>query len=149
MTTDSQTPAILRPPTTGDLLVIVGYTALIVGTVTIGVALGDPETGRPVARSVVPWSHLLLGLLVVAPPVVAAWNCHRGGTVVGSLAVGLVPGVAFELTAILGSFLVTSPPGEGAPSWVLAVMFGAFGLVGAAAGTLCYLATDWVHRSLA
>lgn len=86
---------------------------------------------------------LIPGLFVLAPPVVAAVNYHRGGTVIGTVAVGLVPGLAFVLRAGLAAVLGTSDTGD-SPLWVLAMVHAGFGVFGALAG----LAAVHVARTL-
>lgn len=144
MAAESSVPDVRRSPTAGDGVVVAGYAALMVVTYGAGLALGT-WTGQGVVVHRTIYSPILFpGLFVFAPPVIAVANLLRGGTVLGSLAVGVVPGVAFAALALVADLLGT---GAGdSPLWAMVVTFGGIGLLGAAAGVATYVALSRLGR---
>lgn len=135
---------VLRPPTVGDWLVVAGYAAVVVGTYVLGLALGVRTSDAIFLHETIYSPVLFPGLFVFAPPLVAVGNLLRGGTPIGSLLVGVVPGLAFGALALLADLL-----GMGAgdsPLWAMILTFGGIGFLGAAAGVASYLAVDRVAR---
>ncbi|WP_227354481.1 hypothetical protein [Haladaptatus salinisoli] len=79
------------------------------------------------------YDHLLPAALFYAPPVVAALSAVRGGGLLVSVAVGLVPALSFGVVALLRRVVTGAATGE-SPLWTLVVAFGIVGLVGASVG---------------
>ena len=137
---------LVRRPSRHDLVAFLAFTALIVGTYALGLALGV-LTDRGLTVHPVVWEPILFpGLFLLAAPVVAVLNLRTGGTAAGSLAVGLVPGVAFGLLAGAG-ILLGFGPGD-SPLWVLVVYFAGVGFVGALVATALSLVVERLLRSL-
>jgi hypothetical protein len=76
---------------------------------------------------------LLPAAFFYAPPVVAALSAVRGGGLLVSVAVGVVPALSFGVVALLRRVITGTATGE-SPLWALMVAFGIVGLVGASVG---------------
>lgn len=147
MSDDRPRADLLRWPTRDDARVFVGFTALVVVAMAALFFLV-----RGVLNDVLrPWGYTASSLLVVpvvlGPPVVAAWNVYRGGTLPGSVAVGLAPTAAIAVVFLLGSLAI----GGGEPGVVLglAIVYGVYGVAGATVGTLISLAVVRARQAVA
>lgn len=134
-----------RGPTTGDVLVGASYAGLILGVYLLGVVAGTLATGEVTVHPFVLDPVLAPGLFLYAPPVVAAVNRRRGGSLLGTLLTGLVPGVTFALLGIVATLVGTS--GGHTPLWVNAGFYATFGLLGTLAGIgAVHLVALWTRR---
>ena|GEM_PF-3250391 len=138
--------AVARRPRRHDLYAILAYAGLLVGTYVLGLGLGSLIGHRATVHPVV-WEPILFpGLFLLAPPVVAVLNLGTGGTVSGSVAVGLVPGVAFTVLAALAALLGT---GTGdSPLWALVLYLAGIGLAGTLTATAVSIFVERIGRSL-
>lgn len=147
MTPERSRSSLRRSPTSGDALVFLGFTASFL----VAIALVFFPLRAVLNEFLRPWGHtapsILAGLTLFGPPVVAAWNVYRGGTPLGSVAIGCGPGVAFVVFVVFG--LLVLDRGEPGLAAVLALLFGVYGLVAGIAGTIAYLVVDRTRRALA
>ncbi|WP_458188229.1 hypothetical protein [Haladaptatus sp. NG-WS-4] len=78
-------------------------------------------------------SNLFPVAFFYAPPVVAALSGFRGGGLLVSLAVGLMPAILFGVVALVWRGVAGTGAGDG-PLWGLLVAFGIIGVGGAVVG---------------
>jgi hypothetical protein len=123
----------LTPADRSEWLLPGGYTLLIVLVVGVGVSLEALTAGEVTLPSVVYQPILFPGMFTVAPLCLAAANTVRGGSLLCSASLGVVPGVAFVLLAWGTAFLGGGSTGD-APAVALAVVFATAGLGHALAG---------------
>lgn len=129
-------------PSPGVFVPAVAYGGVILGTYLLGVALGRAARGALAVHPVVFRPILFPVLFVYAVPIAAVVTFHRTGSLLGSLAVGLVPGLAFAILGVVARIVGAAGPGD-APLWALSLAFSGIGLAGALAGVLAYLV--WTH----
>jgi hypothetical protein len=123
----------LTPVDRSEWLLPGGFTLAIVLTVGVGVSLEALTAGDVTLPPVVYQPILFPGMFTVAPLCLAAVNTLRGGSLLCSASVGVVPGVAFLLLAWATAFLGGGSTGD-APASALAVVFATVGLGHAVVG---------------
>lgn len=115
---------------------------MIITVYLLSVAVGWIRTGTSsIAHSVLE-SLLYPVLFFSAPPLLGAYNHFRGGTILGSLLLGAVPGLTFPILAGLAMAVRTGPADS--PAWVMTLAFLAIGIVGAGAGIIVSQTLQWI-----
>lgn len=137
----------LTPADRGEWLAPVGFTALILLTYVVGLAIGTVINGELTLPQVVYQPILYPGLFTVAPVVLGAANTFRGASLVSTIAVGVAPGLAF-LLIVWGAELTGVSSGGDALALVLAATFAAVGIGGALFGTGVVVAVRIVQERM-
>ncbi|GAA5042191.1 hypothetical protein GCM10025751_05280 [Haladaptatus pallidirubidus] len=109
--------------------VFVGGFAGVVSALFLVVLLGSGSGSR------LAYDFLLPVSLFYAPPMISAISTFRGGGLLASLAVGVVPAVSFGVVSVVRQ-LVTGVSSADAPLWALVLGFGLIGVAGSIAGFL-------------
>lgn len=98
---------------------------------------GTPSVSRAVLE---PLLYPILYFYI--PPVLGAYNDFCGGSSLGSLLLGAVPGLTFPLLAGLAMAVRTGPADS--PAWVMTIVFLAIGVVGAGGGIIVSRTCRWL-----
>lgn len=138
-----ETPSRLNISTRERRLVL-RFAALTIAVYLLAVAVGWVESGTPSVAHAVLEPALYPVLYFYAPPVLAAYNDFRGGSLPGSLLLGAVPGLTFPILAGLAMAVRTGPADS--PAWVMTLAFLAIGLAGAGAGIVFSRMLQWLLK---
>ncbi|WP_458205063.1 hypothetical protein [Haladaptatus sp. NG-SE-30] len=117
--------------------VFVGGFAGIVFVLLLVVVFGDGWGAR------LAYDLLLPVTFFYAPPVVAALSGVRGGGLLVSLVIGIVPMLLFGAMALIQPVVTGRSPGDGS-LWGLALAFGIIGVVGAVVGFAVGRGVQWL-----
>ncbi|WP_049970654.1 hypothetical protein [Haladaptatus cibarius] len=109
--------------------VFVGGFAGVVSALLLGALLGSGSGGS------FTFDVLLPASLFYAPPVISAISTFRGGGLLASLAVGVVPAISFGAVSVVRQLVAGGSPSD-APLWAVVVGFGLIGVVGSVVGFL-------------
>lgn len=120
----------------------IAFALAIVTVYLLSVVAGWLRTGTPSVASAVLEPLLYPVLYFYAPPVLAAYNDLRGGSAVGGLLLGAIPGLTFPLLAGVAMAVRTGPADT--PAWVMTLTFVTVGVVAAGVGVAASRALRWV-----